>query len=309
MKKTIPMLIAIILTLQIYGQNEIVNSNSTWSILQYGLTIGENSDGMPQQTICCVATEEITIGHDSVFNGKEYKKVFSKNGEQQELEGLIREEGSKIFFIRENALQEGLLYDFSVENGKMITISDRGVSDITLYAVVDEISMNEIIRKMIQLKWSLEDEQVVNSWIEGIGSMYGLLYNGLPNTGGGQELLCFSRDGALIYQNPLFTKCRYSDDDRQEIGKILNLPVYSGLRAVYDDDFSVKVSNGKLTIHSFDRMIARIEIFNVSGSKVYSERQPANPLEIRLKFLDKGVHIIKLYDVDKRSHYLKFIRK
>ena len=295
--------------LQSGAQNTIVKTNSTWSVLEYGTILAGGSGEMPQQTICCIGTEEITIRNDSTYNEREYKKVFSNIGIKNKFRGLIREEDQKIFFIRQNLLHEHLLYDFSIENGEMIAITDTGGTEISLYAVVDEIIVNEVIKKRIQLKWSLEDESAVNTWIEGIGSMCGLLYNGLPKTGGGMKLLCVSQNGTPIYQNPLFAKCSYDDSDRQEIGSILGLPVHTGLNAINDSDFSIQVSDGEAAIHSFGRMITQIEIFNISGQKVYFKRKLKNPNEIQLRFLNKGLHIIKLYDADNRSHHLKFIRK
>ncbi len=295
--------------LQSGAQNTIVKTNSTWSVLEYGTILAGGSGEMPQQTICCIGTEEITIRNDSTYNEREYKKVFSNIGIKNKFRGLIREEDQKIFFIRQNLLHEHLLYDFSIENGEMIAITDTGGTEISLYAVVDEIIVNEVIKKRIQLKWSLEDESAVNTWIEGIGSMYGLLCNGLPKTGGGMKLLCVSQNGTPIYQNPLFAKCSYDDSDRQEIGSILGLPVHTGLNAINDSDFSIQVSDGETAIHSFGRMITQIEIFNISGQKVYFKRKLKNPNEIQLRFLNKGLHIIKLYDADNRSHHLKFIRK
>lgn len=295
--------------LQSGAQNTIVKTNSTWSVLEYGTILAGGSGEMPQQTICCIGTEEITIRNDSTYNEREYKKVFSNIGIKNKFRGLIREEDQKIFFIRQNLLHEHLLYDFSIENGEMIAITDTGGTEISLYAVVDEIIVNEVIKKRIQLKWSLEDESAVNTWIEGIGSMYGLLCNGLPKTGGGMKLLCVSQNGTPIYQNPLFAKCSYDDSDRQEIGSILGLPVHTGLNAINDSDFSIQVSDGEVAIHSFGRMITQIEIFNISGQKVYFKRKLKNPNEIQLRFLNKGLHIIKLYDAYNRSHHLKFIRK
>ena len=295
--------------LQSGAQNTIVKTNSTWSVLEYGTILAGGSGEMPQQTICCIGTEEITIRNDSTYNEREYKKVFSNIGIKNKFRGLIREEDQKIFFIRQNLLHEHLLYDFSIENGEMIAITDTGGTEISLYAVVDEIIVNEVIKKRIQLKWSLEDESAVNTWIEGIGSMYGLLCNGLPKTGGGMKLLCVSQKGTLVYQNPLFPKCSYDDGDRQEIGSILGLPVHTGLSVINDAEFSAKVSNEKVTIHSSGRKITQIEIFNISGQKVYFKRKLKNPNEIQLRFLNKGLHIIKLYDADNRSHHLKFIRK
>lgn len=295
--------------LQSGAQNTIVKTNSTWSVLEYGTILAGGSGEMPQQTICCIGTEEITIRNDSTYNEREYKKVFSNIEIKNKFRGLIREEDQKIFFIRQNLLHEHLLYDFSIENGEMIAITDTGGTEISLYAVVDEIIVNEVIKKRIQLKWSLEDESAVNTWIEGIGSMYGLLCNGLPKTGGGMKLLCVSQNGTPIYQNPLFAKCSYDDSDRQEIGSILGLPVHTGLNAINDSDFSIQVSDGEAAIHSFGRMITQIEIFNISGQKVYFNRKLKNPNEIQLRFLNKGLHIIKLYDADNRSHHLKFIRK
>ena len=129
--------------LQSGAQNTIVKTNSTWSVLEYGTILAGGSGEMPQQTICCIGTEEITIRNDSTYNEKEYKKVFSNIGIKNKFRGLIREEDQKIFFIRQNLLHEHLLYDFSIENGEMIAITDTGGTEISLYAVVDEIIVNE----------------------------------------------------------------------------------------------------------------------------------------------------------------------
>ena len=142
--------------LQSGAQNTIVKTNSTWSVLEYGTILAGGSGEMPQQTICCIGTEEITIRNDSTYNEREYKKVFSNIGIKNKFRGLIREEDQKIFFIRQNLLHEHLLYDFSIENGEMIAITDTGGTEISLYAVVDEIIVNEVIKKRKEIDYRIE---------------------------------------------------------------------------------------------------------------------------------------------------------
>ena len=92
--------------------NTIVNANSSWAILSYGL----GSWNVP----CNVTTQYVYFGSDSIINEYTYKKLFSCNDKLHEnikYEGLIREQNKKTYFIPANFETEYLLYDFSLEKG------------------------------------------------------------------------------------------------------------------------------------------------------------------------------------------------
>ena len=95
--------------------NTIVNDNSSWAILGYGVC--------PE---CPVWTQYIYFDSDSIIASNSYKKVFSSNDKLHEYikyEGLIREQEKKTYFIPNNSETEYLLYDFSLEKGMSFSLS------------------------------------------------------------------------------------------------------------------------------------------------------------------------------------------
>ena len=196
------------------SNNTIVNDNSSWATLVYGLGAWD----IP----CCVETQYTYFDGDSIFNGKTYKKVFSCNDQLHEnikYEGLIREQNKKTYFIPNNSETEYLLYDFSLEEGMSFEYKywDFGGTESEIFYVssVDFVEVNGSTKKRIQIKVVSHAEWILDTWIEEIGSLSGILYpcHRRFMSGGVKWLLCYYQNDELIYKNPIYSECYYDNSD------------------------------------------------------------------------------------------------
>lgn len=292
--------------------SDIVNPTNSWSILEYGLVLGQNSIGMPENKICCISTKQIKIIGDSVLDGKSYKKVYSNKPTQQLIyEGLIREIDQKVFFVFANKVIEELLYDFNVQDANQVTFFQPTTKSLrTLYVRVDSVSINGTAKKRIRLSdVPNETKYFIDTWIQGIGSLNGLLYAGSTLLGGGKSLLCLSQEESFIYQNPLLSKCSYSNDDLIIVGAALGFPAVTGLSENKYNDISFEIRADRLIVYSENEIITKIDIFNSEGINLYSAKYNSSRSETRLSFLTNGPYFAKIYRNNGRVDNFKFIKK
>jgi hypothetical protein len=191
--------------------NTIVNESRWWSVLQY----------YSPDFLISASTEYFYFEGDSTFNELSYKKVYSSGKFQEEGQciGLIREEDKKTYYIPHIASdKEYLVYDFSLEQGMLYEGYYENISGGyhigPLFVDIDSIEMEGSLKKRIQLS-SLASNEVVETWIENVGSLSGILTPayGLFLSGGKSELLCYHQDNNLVYKNPEYLECYYADAD------------------------------------------------------------------------------------------------
>ena len=202
--------IFIMLSALLYCQSpyQIVDTTKTWNTIHYW----SGSWGV----LNCGGTTTTKFEGDTVVNGKSYLKVFESQDSLQTnwvQVGLIREDTNthQVYFT-DNYINEGLLYDFDLEIGDTVYVENFYNSESVSLIVnnIDSIIINGNSRK----KYFLYSEEYHRTeiWIEGIGSLRGILYSGkFPPPGGGVELLCSHQDGSLIYINPNFAACFYNE--------------------------------------------------------------------------------------------------
>ena len=201
---------------EINGQtnsNTLIVPGSSWSVLYYGL----GTYNIP----CCVSTQYIYFDGDSIVADKTYKKVFSCNDELHEnitYEGLIREQDKKTWFLSKGFENESLLYDFSLEEGvefEYASYMDPELTTVSLYVkTCDMIEINGSPKKRLQISSpQSEDDGIIDTWLEGIGSLSGILqpcYR-LFLDGGVRELLCHYKEDEQTYKNPAYSACYYDE--------------------------------------------------------------------------------------------------
>ena len=276
--------------------NTIVNDDSSWATLIYGL----GANNIP----CCVETQYVYFEGDSTVAEVSYKKVFSYNDKLHEnikYEGLIREHEKKTYFIPNNSEMEYLLYDFSFDAGTNFEYWDFRVKEsMSLYVKnVDFIEINGSLRKRIQFTITPDYEWVVDTWIEGIGSLSGILYPmyRLFTSGGVKVLLCYFQNNELIYKDPNYSECYY--DRAEDI---------TSLQIIENDNCCVFPNpvDDLLNISCLDNTISRIEIFDNLGQKVYSQTYKDI---INVSSFSKGLYLLKLYDKNEQVTIFKIIKK
>ena len=159
-------------------------------------------------------TDIYKIEGDTLVDGMSYKVMYTTRNEDLtgwNLWGFLREtEDGQVFSRRPSTSDEQLLYDFSMEVGDTICMCDFGYSECCMVVIEKgEILVNGEPRQQIVLEYPF-GSGVEEVWIEGIGSLYGIIDPGsLFLMGGSTDLLCYYEDGDLIWQNttPGYNEC------------------------------------------------------------------------------------------------------
>jgi len=277
--------------------NTIVNDNSSWAILGYGVC--------PE---CPVWTQYVYFDSDSIFVDYSYKKVFScydKLHENIEYEGLIREQNKKTYFVPVNSEKEHLLYDFSLEEGMNFEyvepLPNFEPPPVTFYVKkVDFVEINGVQKKRIQLAEDSfpydENAPTRITWIEGIGSLNGLFEPcGILAPGGIRALLCYHQNNELVYKNPAYTECYYDK------------PITSvQIITINDCNIFPNPVDNVLYISCLNNVISRTEIFDNTGRQVYNQAYKGT---INVNSFSKGLYLLKLYGANGQVSELKFIKK
>jgi hypothetical protein len=154
-------------------------------------------------------THYINIQGDSIVNDISYKRINGHPFEQF----LIREDRTKVYLL-DVFSQERILYDFSLDIGDTITqINMFGVEAEWFVQEIDSIEIEGIYRKQIHL--SHINNIISDTWIEGIGSTFGLVTPGNSVIDAGTALLCVKRNLQNIYSNPDYDTCYiYAADNK-----------------------------------------------------------------------------------------------
>ena len=195
----------------------IFSKNSAWTTLSYVYGADDNGN----TAIVSASTEYHFFDGDSIYNGNTYKKVFSYRDEQHSerfFAGLIREENKKTYFVPyrislETLLEESLLYDFSLKQGETFEYDMGGDYFETMYVLQsDYVLINNEQKKRLIIVQQNNPELVIDTIIENIGSLRGLLYPLCYMCSGAfHELLCYTQNDELLYQNPKRSKCYYDN--------------------------------------------------------------------------------------------------
>ncbi|ASB48531.1 T9SS type A sorting domain-containing protein [Alkalitalea saponilacus] len=276
--------------------NAIVSEDSSWATLVYGLS----AYNIP----CYVETQHVYFKGDSSIASVSYKKVFSSSDRLHEninFEGLIREHNEKTFFIPASFDEEYLLYDFSFEAGSFFEYKDfRTRESVSLYVNnVDFIEINGFSKKRIEITASPDAEWIVDTWVEEIGSLSGILYPCYKSflDGGVRNLLCYSHKNELIYVNPFYSECYYDS-----VGDI------TLVQTTEADNYNVfpnPVSDA-INISCIDNTILLIEVFDNLGRRVYSQTHNET---INVSSFSKGLLLLKVYDANQQVSLFKIIKK
>ena len=119
------------------------------------------------------------------------------------------------------------------------------------------------------------------TWVEGIGSDYGLLwsgYYGIPD--GWHCLLCFHQNGELIWQNPEYNTCTYP---------------YDAVEENKDSEVSIYPNPGNNMLNICTALQnARVEIYDITGKLVYNQEITENVTSINTEGWPSGAYIWKV---------------
>jgi len=229
---------------------------------------------------------------DSVINNIRYKKVFVATDSvmlQYNVVALIREDTTgKVFYKSMGNNSEKLIYDFDVKLGDTVFVWNHTVP--MFVDLVDDVFIGNKMRKRIHLGLCLSEGE---TWIEGIGSDYGIISGNLVGWFDiYSRLQCYLKNDSLLYHNDnptLFSNiiipgCYYTydgiDDINASVAKISIVP------NPLSSTSTVKILN-----NSSDNLV---EIYSPMGNLVKAMTIPING-EAKLKKSDfpAGIYIIR----------------
>ena len=229
---------------------------------------------------------------DTIIGDVRYMKIMGTlNDGYPHLFTVLREEDGKVWKRHLNTSEETLLYDFTASVGDTLCFGEPGAS-----FVLDSISMVQIgdvnRRKFwIGLEYDgLGNPRAKETWVEGIGSDFGLLWSGYYGVYDGWHcLLCFHQYGELVWQNPEYNTCTYPYDAVEE-NKDSEIALYPN--PVRD----------RVVIEGIE--VAEVEVYNTLGQMVKTI-QGTN--EISVADLPQGVYLLRIADAEGKDYTNKIM--
>lgn len=283
----------------VQGQNykPFIDTDKQWNTM----ITGYSSVGSP-------ATKSTLVLHistnDTLINETLYQKVvntgYSDGTYASGDIGFIREDidEKKVYFREPTDVfyphQDKLLYDFSLEAGD--TTEVFGLHYCTSYSNTYKVVSNGTIQLLNgeeRKTWHLEpigdNVQEADVWIEGIGSLYGMLFpacSQLASISFSLKLLCYYESDSELYM---------SDEANCYIDWISGLDI----NATSSFELLPNPTNGKTQIQLAENISlenAMIELYSPSGKLLYSAKPRSQVHTMDVEHLSLGMYLLRLWD-------------
>lgn len=187
--------------------NQIIDDTKKWNLLKGSILSTANKE-------CCFTTRGYKFGVTASVGTQTYTTIDYSNSVDEnnwQLGGFFRESNKKVFF-RTTTVREGLVYDFGASKGDSIHVKNAYFGKDSFLVVVSNIDTLEIAGNL-KKRFYISDtsgKKVIDTWIEGMGSMHGLLnscYTLYQDDGYWRKLLCFKANDELAYQHKSYDRC------------------------------------------------------------------------------------------------------
>lgn len=213
---------------------------------------------------------------DTIINDVQYTKLMGTTNEgNPHLFCLLREENGKVW--RRQSSTDVLLYDFTASVGDTLRIGDLPILDSISIEHIGNVDRKKF---WFGLEYDFTGEPyAVETWIEGIGSSYGLLYSGSEGIVGGYfSALCFHQDEDLIWQNPEYESCTVTAIAENKEPEMVVYP---------------NPANEMVTICGHE--VSEVQVYNTLGQMVKTAK---NANEINVSDLPEGIYLFRITDMD-----------
>lgn len=216
--------------------------------------------------------------------------------------GCYREDTNKvIYYIPKDSINEVLIYDFSRNVGDTIFIKEYEWTGYILipYIIdqVDSVIIEGNYRKVFFFKPQINSDMTA-PWIEGVGSISGVLYSFYPYTiGGWWEFNCLTQNGNPVYQNP---ESHISDcfgfmgiELQNAFGKNISI--------------SPNPSRGIFQINCENFNSLTVTVYSVFGKMLFKKKLIKTDYIIDLSNFNSGMYLVKITDTESKHSIQKKI--
>ena len=235
---------------------------------------------------------------DTLIEDVRYMKIMGTvNDSYPIFYTLLREEDGKVWKRYSIAHPETLLYDFTASVGDTLRIGDFAEE-----MVLDSISMVQIGGVDRRKFWfgleydGLGNPRAKETWVEGIGSDYGLLWSGYYGVYDGWHcLLCFHQYGELVWQNPEYNTCSYP---------------YDAIEENKDSEISIYPNPGNNMLNiSTTLKNACVEVYDINGRLVHNQEITESITTINTKNWSDGIYLWEVIVNGKEVESGKWIKE
>lgn len=279
MKTRIAILILFLIpSIGTYSQTvDMVQEGRKWAVMI-------SATGLEPSLLPKVETKTSILRDDTTVNHLIYKKIYSGFNEDLsdlKLEGCIRQNDGKIFFLPFNSAEEKVYFDFSLEVGDTFLLNDISRSVTS----TGNILLNGINCKTLSLKNGNEED----IWVEGIGSLItGIFSDSFVSAGGKYLLLCCHQENTLLYMNEEYNDCfiQENNTDVKEVEQETMMP------RVYFTNETLRIKGAKGQVFKF-------ELLDILGKKLLISKDIVSDDEfIDLSYLNitAGTYIYRLFN-------------
>ena len=156
------------------------------------------------------------FNEDTLIADKVFSKLYTLSdtveviNNREYIGGIRCDSASRVFYFPSWGDQEYLIYNFEVEVGDTIFSNQWfNPEGYLVVSVIDSILVADQYRRMIHFEPYPEFPYSLTPWIEGIGSMRGLLFQSgdIPTNGIWGELVCFIQNKEVVFHNQEFDNC------------------------------------------------------------------------------------------------------
>ncbi len=187
--------------------------------------------------------------------------------------GYIREINRKVYYRPVSRDSAFIIYDFSLGLSSKIYISNPFFSadyyETYTVSKIDSIYIGSEKRKRMYF-----NEDYDEGWIEGIGSIRGLIYSGVYLIGTRFELSCYSENGNVIYKNPKYENCYCTTTD---------------IVAVSEPNNYIYSTNG--VVYLKGRSESFFQLFDLLGVRILERKIDSNDINIDVTMLKSGFYL------------------
>ena len=242
---------------------------------------------------------KITVNGDTTINGLQYKKYYNadSNFSNPFYLAALREDVTtqKVFAFHPTDSVERILYDFSatagdtVESQSIFANMNSANQPLTFKVLeVDSISILGNYHKRLKVKSLCESQPIEDYWVAGIGSVSaGLFDAGMYGFCGAicfsapPVLLCYERDGNLLFDNPTYDNCIEYPLGTTELEQEIGVSIYPNPTSVI------------VTITSKEP-IDNYSIYTINNQLILSKKNNTNFVEVSFANLPSGVYYVKI---------------
>ncbi len=273
------LIVVFLMLSHVLGAQSLLQDNKQWNVYTPGICL------------CGFYTEILYIEGDTLIHNKPYKTLWRSDDSLHIVfpYRYLREEAGKVFMHNADNQTTVKLYDFTKAVGDTIHVTNALCEDVSVVMTItamDSVEYDGVFHK----RWHLQNDLIgfTDEWIEGIGSVHGLVYPAYQFCSKSEwDLWCVFQDQQLQYKTPGTTICYSAPVGIEEMDTpvfyVQPNPVYGG-QSIYIH-LKHLLPRAKFVLRSLTGVIHR-EI----------EVSQNHDLQMHTEGLVSGVYLLQLID-------------